>query len=162
MAEKVTGFCWPVRVYYEDTDTGGVVYYANYLKFMERARTEWLRSLGLEQDKLSVEQGIIFAVRFAQLDYLRPARFNQLLSVSVEVVETRKASLTFNQEVIVSNNDSETITNTETITGGKENETVTPGEVLCRGQIKIACLDVQSMKPRAIPDPVREEILSVC
>ena len=74
-------FVWPVRVYYEDTDTGGVVYYANYLRFMERARTEWLRSLGFEQDALAREAGVIFAVRSAALEYLRPARFNDLLQV---------------------------------------------------------------------------------
>ena len=99
MVELATEFRWPVRVYYEDTDNGGVVYYANYLKFMERARTEWLRSLGLEQDQLIREQGIIFAVTSVQVDYLKPALFNQLLSVSAEIIETGKASLTFKQEV---------------------------------------------------------------
>jgi len=159
--ENAARFTWPVRVYYEDTDRAGVVYYANYLKFMERARTEWLRSLGLEQDTMSVELGIIFAVRSAYVDYLRPARFNQLLSVSVEVIETGRASLTFNQEVIASNISSTTIKTTKHTTEG-EREVVTSGEVICRGQIKIACLDMNSMKPCVIPDPVREEILSVC
>lgn len=154
MADKAAEFWWPVRVYYEDTDNGGVVYYANFLKFMERARTEWLRSLGLEQDKLVTEQGIIFAVRSAQVDYLKPARFNQLLSVSAEVMETGRASMTFNQEVIVSNN------NGETTTKGVEDIAVKSGEVLCRGKFKIACLDAKTMKPRAIPEPIREEILS--
>jgi len=100
-------FYWPVRVYYEDTDNGGVVYYANYLKFMERARTEWLRSLGLEQDRLINEQGIIFAVRSVQVDYLKPALFNQLLSVSAEIIATGKASLTFKQEVVVDKKETE-------------------------------------------------------
>lgn len=157
MAEKAAGFYWPIRVYYEDTDNGGVVYYANYLKFMERARTEWLRSLGLEQDRLISEQGVIFAVRSAQLDYLKPARFNQLLSVSAEVIETGKASMTFNQEVVV---DTTHDNSTETITEGMEGNAVIPGELLCRGQIKIACLDANTMKPRAIPELIREEILS--
>lgn len=138
-------FAWPVRVYYEDTDSGGVVYYANYLKFMERARTEWLRARGVEQDKLAVEQGVIFAVRSAQVDYLKPGRFNQQLSVSVGVVETGKASLTFEQEVIVKENRQ---------TGGGQ-----CGEVLCRGRIKIACLDAKTMRPRAIPETIRQEIL---
>ncbi len=150
MAESAAKFSWPVRVYYEDTDNGGVVYYANYLKFMERARTEWLRSLGLEQDRLIKEQGIIFAVRSVQVDYLKPALFNQLLSVSAEIVETGKASLTFNQEVVVDKN--------SIITGG-ESEAVSSDQVLCRGQIKIACLDTNSMRPCAIPDPIRKEIL---
>ena len=150
MAELAAKFCWPVRVYYEDTDSGGVVYYANYLKYMERARTEWLRSLGLEQDRLIKEEGVIFAVRSVQLDYLKPALFNQLLSVSAEIIETGKASLTFKQEVVVDKN---------SIITGEESEAVSSDQVLCRGQIKVACLDTSSMKPRAIPEPIRKEIL---
>ena len=146
MVELATEFRWPVRVYYEDTDNGGVVYYANYLKFMERARTEWLRSLGLEQDQLIREQGIIFAVTSVQVDYLKPALFNQLLSVSAEIIETGKASLTFKQEV--TNLSSET-----------ENDSTISNEALCRGQIKVACLDYTSMKPCAIPKNIREENL---
>lgn len=136
-------FYWPVRIYYEDTDSGGVVYYANYLKYMERARTEWLRSYGLEQDALRTEQNVIFAVRSVQVDYLKPARFNQLLSVSAEIIETGKASMTFRQEVVLNNN-SENV----------------EGDVLCRGQVRIACLDADSMRPCPIPEPVRKEILS--
>jgi acyl-CoA thioester hydrolase len=136
----VTDFTWPVRVYYEDTDHGGVVYYANYLKFMERARTEWLRTRGVEQDRLIQELGVLFAVRSAQLDYLKPGRFNQQLLVSAQVVETGKASLTFEQAVTLQ-------------TGGEDN-----GEVLCRGQIKIACVDAGSLRPRAIPTAIRQEI----
>ncbi|WP_455198081.1 tol-pal system-associated acyl-CoA thioesterase [Kaarinaea lacus] len=161
MAGIAAEFRWPVRVYYEDTDNGGVVYYANYLKFMERARTEWLRSLGLEQDKLIKEQGVIFAVRSAQVDYLRPARFNQMLSVSAEVIETGKASMTFNQEVSVINTISVSNNNMmeETVTKGMEGDPATAGELLCRGQIRIACLDAETMKPCAIPELVLEEIL---
>jgi acyl-CoA thioester hydrolase len=163
----VTEFSWPVRVYYEDTDSGGVVYYANYLKFMERARTEWLRSLGLEQDRLIHEEGIIFAVRSVQVDYLKPALFNQLLSVSAEIIETGKASLTFKQEVVVDKNKTESAAESElkspitksSITRGEESEVVSSDQVLCRGQIKIACLDASSMRPCAIPDSVRKEIL---
>ena len=155
MASLVAKFYWPVRVYYEDTDNGGVVYYANYLKFMERARTEWLRSLGLEQDRLISEQGIIFAVRSVQVDYLKPALFNQLLSVSAEIIETGKASLTFKQEVVVDKKNK----TENSITKGGESEAVSLDQVLCRGQIKIACLDVSSMRPCAIPDSVRKEIL---
>jgi acyl-CoA thioester hydrolase len=136
----VADFVWPVRVYYEDTDNGGVVYYANYLKFMERARTEWLRARGVEQDALIAGEGVIFAVRKAEVDYLRPARFNQHLAVSVAVMETGKASLTFNQEVQLINE------------GGGS------GELLCRGRIKIACLDAQTFRPRAIPNSVTREI----
>ncbi|OOZ40150.1 tol-pal system-associated acyl-CoA thioesterase [Solemya pervernicosa gill symbiont] len=120
-------FHWPVRIYYEDTDSGGVVYYANYLKFMERARTEWLRSLGFEQDRLIEEQGIIFAVRSVNADYLKPAHFNDALDVSAEIIEQGKASFSFEQ--IVSRD----------------------GVVLCKGEIKIACLKADTMRPCPIP-----------
>jgi len=145
----VAEFSWPIRVYYEDTDNGGIVYYANYLKFMERARTEWLRERGVEQDVLAEQQGLIFAVRSAQLDYFKPARFNQLLSVSVKVVEAGKASLTFDQTVLVAKN---LITNE-----GSDGEQ--SSVLLCQGRIRIACLDANSLKPRAIPISIRQEIL---
>lgn len=141
-------FSWPVRVYYEDTDHGGVVYYANYLKFMERARSEWLRSKGIEQDRLMDEQALIFAVRSAQLDYLRPARFNQLLSVGLLIQQAGRASITFLQEVQL----------LESYINGGESGEVADGEVLCRGLVKVACLDANSMKPKAIPASLREEI----
>ena len=134
-------FVWPVRVYYEDTDNGGVVYYANYLKFMERARTEWLRGRGIEQDQVLDAHGAIFAVRSVAVDYRKPARFNQLLAVSAAVVEAGRASIVFEQEVCLTTDKGER------------------GEVLCRGQVKIACLDAASFKPCAIPENVRREIL---
>ena len=125
-----------VRVYYEDTDSGGVVYYANYLKFIERGRSEYLRELGFEQDQLIQEQNIIFAVRSIQADYLLPARFNDLLSVSTEVKNTRRASLIFSQKI----------------------EDPKQNKVLFRAQITVACLDVQSSKPCAIPSNILEKI----
>jgi len=125
-------FIWPVRVYYEDTDAGGVVFYANYLKFFERARTEMLRAMGFEQDALMSQAAIIFVVRSVQIDYLRPAHFNELLDVSAEVTEFKKASLIFKQQ----------------ITRGED--------ILCTGIIKIACLDVNTMRPKAIPENLRE------
>lgn len=124
---NVAIFEWPVRVYYEDTDTGGVVYYANYLKFMERARTEWLRSLGFEQDVLIRDAGIIFAVRSVEVDYLRPAHFNDALQVSAEVIHNGGASITFRQEICRAD------------------------AVLCRGTVKIACLDAQTLRPKPAP-----------
>jgi acyl-CoA thioester hydrolase len=145
----VAEFFWPIRVYYEDTDNGGVVYYANYLKFMERARTEWLRARGVEQDVLVERDGLIFAVRSAQLDYLKPGKFNQLLAVSVKVAEAGKASLVFDQTVVVAEN--------KIINKGDKGEE--SGVLLCQGRIKIACLDANSLKPRAIPAPIRQEIL---
>jgi len=122
-------FTWPVRVYYEDTDSGGVVYYANYLKFMERARTEWLRTMGYEQTDLAGNEGLIFAVRHACLDYLRPARFNDLLQISVNVLRCGRASIDFEQ----------------TVTSERERE------VLCYGRIKIAGLNLTTFKPCGLP-----------
>ncbi|VAX13506.1 Tol-Pal system-associated acyl-CoA thioesterase [hydrothermal vent metagenome] len=135
MRNNESTFLWPVQIYYEDTDAGGVVYYANYLKFMERARTEWLRSLGLEQDELIARESVIFAVRSVQVDYLRPARFNDALTVSAEVVEQGRASLIFKQVIRKNNDDT----------------------ILCQGRIKIASLDCNSFKPRPLPMPLMAE-----
>jgi acyl-CoA thioester hydrolase len=128
-------FIWPVRVYYEDTDAGGVVFYANYLKYMERARTELLRAKGFEQDELMANEGIIFAVRSLQIDYLKPARFNQLLQVSAEIKNTKKASLEFFQQITHDNN------------------------LLVTADVRIACLDVNTMKPKAIPQNLLEQFI---
>ncbi len=124
----MNNFIWPVRVYYEDTDAGGVVFYANHLKFFERARTEMLRAMGYEQDELIANEGIIFVVRSVQVDYLSPARFNEQLQVSAKVSLVKKTSLTFEQSI--TRND----------------------DVLCKGNVRIACLDVQTMRPKAIPE----------
>lgn len=121
-------FHWPIRVYYEDTDSGGVVYHANYIKFMERARTEWLRNLGFEQDELRDNDGVIFAVRSVQLDYFLPAKFNDELRVSSKVIQKGKASISIEQEVLRSTN------------------------ILCKGVIKVATLDDKSFKPKAMPE----------
>jgi len=127
-------FLWPIRIYYEDTDSGGVVYYANYLKFMERARTEWLRAEGFEQDELIVKENVIFAVRSVQADYLLPARFNEEIIVNTEVLKKGKASITVEQVV-------------------KRNH-----DVLCKAIIKIACLDAQSFKPAVMPENLYNKI----
>jgi len=97
----VTSFkeVWPIRVYYEDTDHGGVVYYANYLKFMERARSEFLRAAGLELDAIEAEFGVMFAVRQANVSYHAPARFNELLNVESALVEMRGARIVFQQQI---------------------------------------------------------------
>jgi len=127
-------FNWPVRVYCEDTDAGGVVFYANYLKFFERARTEMLRSVGFEQDNLLAEQNLIFVVRSVKVDYLKPARFNELLDVSAKVIEYKKTNFTFEQAIT------------------RQQDT------LCTGEIRIACLDAQSMKPKLIPSAILEHL----
>lgn len=120
-------FHWPVRVYYEDTDAAGVVYYANYLKFMERARTEWLRDLGLEQEALARETGIRFAITRAEVDFLAPARLDDALLVTVAVVEQRRVSLTMAQEI-------------------QRGE-----QLLIRGLIRVACLD-GGFRPTRLPE----------
>jgi len=132
----VIEFSWPVRVYYEDTDLGGVVYYANYLKFMERARTEWLRAAGFEQDELIRELDVIFAVRNLAVEYLLPARFNDQLLVSARVLDVRQASITLAQEIT------------------KQNEI----DVLCKGTVKIASLTASTFKPCAIPPSLKKKI----
>jgi len=144
-------FLWPVRVYYEDTDSGGVVYYANYLKFMERARTEWLRSFGIEQDALLANDGIIFAVHSVTLNFIKPGRFNELLYVTAKVSHRGRASLMFSQEVLrpASGRQGK---------GQKDNALMENMTVLCAGHVKIACLDAASMRPRHIPDHVITEI----
>lgn len=134
MNEGDTEFAWPVRVYYEDTDAGGVVYHANYLKFMERARTEWLRALGFEQDALREEYGIVFAVRRCCLDMRRPARFNDALRVTCRLHSLRRASLEFHQAV-------------------ERN-----GEALATGEVGIACVEVARQAPAAIPSPVLDAL----
>ncbi len=90
---------WPIRVYYEDTDLAGVVYYANYLRFIERARTEWARERGIDQGRLRDEEGLVFAVRRVEADYLRPARFDDLLEVRTAVAEAGGARIALAQEV---------------------------------------------------------------
>ena len=130
----VREFVWPVRVYYEDTDAGGVVYYANYLRFLERARTEWLRSLGFEQDALMADSGVVFAVRRVEVDYLKPARLDDALAVHARIAERGRASLVFEQE----------------IRRGPE--------VLCRGVVKVACLEAARLRPAPIPPAIVEVI----
>lgn len=127
-------FSWPVRVYYEDTDTGGVVYYANYLKFFERARTEWLRSFGLNQDKLAQEEGLIFVVRRALLDFVRPARLDDMLEVTVEPLKLARVYVQLAQEARCG------------------------AHVLARAEIQVACLNLKGFKPAAIPQSLREKL----
>lgn len=132
--QNMREFDWPIRIYYEDTDAGGVVYYANYLKFFERARTEMLRAMGFEQDTLRTEAGIVFVVRSVKIDYLKPALFNELLQVRTELSEVKKTRLIFQQ---VMRKD---------------------GIVLCSAEICIACLEVNSMRPTAIPSTLLEQL----
>jgi acyl-CoA thioester hydrolase len=128
-------FRWPVRVYYEDTDAAGLVYHGNYLKYMERARTEWLRAIGWTQDRLKNGEGVLFVVTQANLRFLKPARFDDLLEVRAALSGTGGASLSFAQSVCNAG-----------------------GESLCEAEVQVACLDAATMKPRRLPDAIRKEI----
>lgn len=130
----MSDFLWPVRVYYEDTDAGGVVFYANYLKFYERARTEMLRAMGYEQDELSEQRAIVFVVRSVAVDYLKPARFNELLQVSARVTSAKPASLVFDQQIRRGD------------------------QTLSTATIRIACLDSITMRPKIIPEDLIEQL----
>ncbi|MFH1816491.1 MAG: tol-pal system-associated acyl-CoA thioesterase [Pseudomonadota bacterium] len=127
-------FVWPVRVYWEDTDAGGVVYYANYLKFMERARSEWLRAFGIEQDVLRDETGVVFVVRRVEIDYLSPARFNEQLEVSVVLHEAGRASLSVRQELMHGSTR------------------------LAEAVVTLACVDAIRFKPVKIPEPILQAL----
>lgn len=129
--------CFPVRIYYEDTDLMGVVYYANYLKFFERARTEFLRSCGVEQDQLIVDECVAFVVRSIQVDYLKAAKFNDELEVVTTVCEQKRASFIFEQ----------------TIYRGQAKH-----EIICSAKVKVACVHSNTMKVSGIPTKLIEQI----
>ncbi|GAA4349558.1 tol-pal system-associated acyl-CoA thioesterase [Kangiella taiwanensis] len=141
---KQREFSWPVRVYYEDTDVAGVVFYANYLKFYERGRTEWLRSLGWEQDVL-IDKGLAFAVAHVDAKYLRPARFNDKLVVKTRISSVRKASVIFEQEIYrVDENSDESDDNKQ--------------QLVNKATIRVACVDMDTMTPAPMPNYLQEEI----
>lgn len=131
-------FTWPVRVYWEDTDAGGVVYYANYLKFLERARSEWLRSAGIEQEALIASEGLMFVVVHVDAHYRRPARYGELLEVTAQIAAATRTSITFGQQVLRR-------------VGGAV-------EVLLDGRVRVACLDAAKFRPRPLPQSVLQEI----
>lgn len=123
-------FSWPIRVYYEDTDSGGIVYYANYLKFMERARTEWLRALGFTQRDLAEREGVVFVVRSLAIEYLRPSRFDDSLQVTVEPVKVGAGQIVVAQEVRRA------------------------AELLASAEVRLACVNVATLRPVRIPQAV--------
>ncbi|MWV11318.1 tol-pal system-associated acyl-CoA thioesterase [Pseudomonas sp. R-28-1W-6] len=131
-------FAHRCRVYYEDTDAGGIVYYVNYLKFMERARTERLRELGFAQSTL-VAEDLLFVVHSAEARYHAPAKLDDELLVTADVIELNRASLRFRQQV----------------------RRVTDKALLCEGQFVVACVRADSLKPRAIPEALRAAFASV-
>lgn len=121
-------FAWPVRVYYEDTDAGGVVFYANYLGFMERARTEWLRALGFEQPEMAARDGVLFVVHAVNIKYLKPSRFNDSLQVTVEVVNVGGSRIRFLQRVLRGN------------------------EEITRAEVEVVCVSTDTLRPARMPD----------
>lgn len=128
-------FTWQVRVYYEDTDAGGVVYHSNYLNFMERARTEWLRHLGFEQTYIRDELRVVFVVCSAKLDFKKPAKFNDLLTITSEVVKLGRGSFEVAQTI------------------------TSDSAILVQGLVKVACVNPQTFRPVAIPAPILQKIV---
>lgn len=135
-------FAHPIRVYWEDTDAGGIVFYANYLKFMERARTEWLRSLGIEQQKLRESSGGIFVVSETSLKYHRPARLDDQLLVTAQLRQAGSASLIIEQRVLSNPEHKSTP------------EELPAQALLCEGTIRIGWVNAASMRPSRLPASV--------
>ena len=131
-------YVWPVRVYWEDTDAGGIVFYANYLKFFERARTEWLRSLGINQQALRLETGGMFVVADTHVRYLHPARLDDELIVTARLQEIGKASMTIQQEARLKNS----------------GVVPPPSSVLCSGTIRIGWVHSEKLSPARIPPAI--------
>lgn len=127
----------PVRVYYEDTDAGGVVYHTGYIRYFERARTEWLRARGFSQSRLAEEVGVLFTVVDLALRFVKPARLDDLLQVEARVEEVGGASLLFAQQARNA-----------------------AGELLAQGQVRVACVDAHSLKPRRLPREIAAGLAS--
>lgn len=130
-------FFWPVRVYYEDTDAAGVVFYANYLRYFERARTEWLRAQGFEQPDLAAQYQVVFVVRAISVEYLQPARFNEALQISVELEHVGASQITMSQQACRG------------------------GEVLVEARVRLACVSQRDMKPVRMPEPLSTKISEI-
>jgi acyl-CoA thioester hydrolase len=128
--EMPSVFSWTVRVYYEDTDAGGIVFYANYLKFFERARTEWLRALDIGQQALLEEQGAMFVVKNVTIDYHAPAKLDDVLILSLWIEKLGRASVQFVQQASCG------------------------ASLLASARVKVACVDYKNLKPRPLPDAV--------
>ena len=133
-------FNWPIRVYYEDTDSGGVVYHSNYLNFMERARTEWLRHLGFEQTFLKDTLNVIFVVHSMQIAFKKPAKFNDMLAITSELHQVGRSSLQFLQKISVN----------QPVLGQRN--------VLVEAEVKLACVNALTFKPIGIPQQIKSAI----
>ena len=133
-------FSWPTRVYYEDTDAGGVVYHSQYLNFLERARTEWLRHLGFEHNNLRDEFKLVFVVHSMQIQFKKPAKLDDLLTISSELIKIGRSSFEFFQKI-------------QLYQAEKANQ-----QTLLEAQIKLACVDTITFKPIGIPEQIRQKM----
>ena len=131
-------FTWPVRVYYEDTDAGGIVFYANYLKFFERARTEWLRALDVGQQALMLEDKAIFVVKSASVDYHAPARLDDVLNLTLSIEKLGRASVLFVQQAWRGD------------------------ALLASATVKVGCVDAATLRPRALPEATAAKMRAAC
>lgn len=127
-------FCWPARVYWEDTDAGGIVYYANYLRFLERARTEWLRTKGFSQVELAEDPGVLFTVVSVEAQYRRPARLDDALTVTCEPRAEGRATLAFVQRILRGE------------------------ELLLEANVRVACLAAKTLRPTRLPARILAEV----
>jgi acyl-CoA thioester hydrolase len=127
-------FRWPIRVYYEDTDAAGIVYYANYLRFFERARTEWLRALDISQERLASTDNLQFVVAHAEVSFVKPARLDDALVVTATIAERARTYLTFAQELL------------------------RVDELLARARVQVACVDRTSLAPRRLPSSITQHL----
>ena len=143
-------FQWPVRVYWEDTDAGGIVFYANYLKYFERARTEWLRSLGVGQNALKESTGGMFVVSETSLRYLRPARLDDQLIVTTRVLEQGRASLVLVQQALLFSEQATPVPQ-GLVAENEKNLRPETMPILCEGQIQIGWVVAQTLQPARIP-----------
>ena len=132
----MTEFSWPVRVYWEDTDAGGVVYHARYLAFLERARSEWMRARGFDQEALRSRDDLVFVVRAMEIDFRAPARLDDQLQVSVRLLECRGASFVMSQRI------------------------ERGGILLIEAKVRVAALQATNFRPRPIPEPLNSELKS--
>lgn len=150
-------FTWPVRVYWEDTDAGGIVFYANYLKFFERARTEWLRSLGIAQHTLKERSGGMFVVTDTSVRYRQPARLDDQLLVTATLAECGRASMTIAQQAYLKP-DVSTLSNEELMSQSKSCETTDTDALLCEGSIRIGWVNAHTLRPGRIPAAVLDAL----
>lgn len=127
-------FVWPVRIYYENTDAGGVVYHCDYVAFLERARTEFLRSMAIELGALEKSHAVLFAIRSVQIDYLKPARLDDLLQVTVGFKALRSASIVFSQKILRQD------------------------DILCKAEVKVVAISSNTFRPTAVPEFMYERL----